>query len=391
MKKGNRLKIGLFIDNFFPSIDGVVIAVDNLAKELSEHNDVVVVVPSQKNYKKISKPYKIKRIIGTNIPFTEYQLVTPKFSYSKYYKELLDEKFDIIHIHSPFSVGKLGIKIAKEQNIPSIGTVHTRFNFEIEKIIKVKFLTNFLMKEIIDVFNECDECFVVNDPLIEEIKQYGYKYEPVVVYNGTDLKPIRTNKNSFDEINKKYGLTNQENVLLFVGRITDVKNIYFILDCLKLLKEDNVDFKMLYVGSGPDEKKLKSKIKEYKMADSVIMTGRISDRKELSLIYKRADLLLFPSLFDTSALVRIEAAVNETVGLFIDNSMIGLTVQDGINGFTSTLVEKEYTAKIKEILSDKVKLKKASKKAKKTLAKSWKEVAKETYNLYLKEIKQNKS
>lgn len=391
MKKGNRLKIGIFIDNFFPSIDGVVIAVDNLAKELSEHNDVVVVVPSQKNYKKISKPYKIKRIIGSDIPFTEYQLVTPKFSYSKYYKELLEENFDIIHIHSPFSVGKLGIKIAKEQNIPSIGTVHTRFNFEIEKIVKSKSLTNFLVKKIINLFNECDECFVVNDPLIEEIKQYGYKYEPVVVYNGTDLKPIRTNKNSFDEINKKYGLTNQENVLLFVGRITDVKNIYFILDCLKLLKEDNVDFKMLYVGSGPDEKKLKSKIKEYKMADSVIMTGRISDRKELSLIYKRADLLLFPSLFDTSALVRIEAAVNETVGLFIDNSMIGLTVQDGINGFTSTLVEKEYTAKIKEILSDKVKLKKASKKAKKTLAKSWKEVAKETHNLYLNEIKQKKS
>lgn len=391
MKKGNRLKIGIFIDNFFPSIDGVVIAVDNLAKELSEYNDVVVVVPSKKDYKKISKPYKIKRIIGSDIPFTEYQLVTPKFSYSKYYKELLEENFDIIHIHSPFSVGKLGIKIAKEQNIPSIGTVHTRFNFEIEKIVKSKSLTNFLVKKIINLFNECDECFVVNDPLIEEIKQYGYKYEPVVVYNGTDLKPIRTNKNSFDEINQKYGLTNQENVLLFVGRITDVKNIYFILDCLKLLKEDNVDFKMLYVGSGPDEKKLKSKIKEYKMADSVIMTGRISDRKELSLIYKRADLLLFPSLFDTSALVRIEAAVNETVGLFIDNSMIGLTVQDGINGFTSTLVEKEYTAKIKEILSDKVKLKKASKKAKKTLAKGWKEVAKETHNLYLNEIKQKKS
>lgn len=391
MKKGKRLKIGLFIDNFFPAIDGVVIAVDNLAKELSKDNDVVVVIPSPKNYKKISKPYKIKRIIGSNIPFTEYQLVTPKFSYSKYYKELLNENFDIIHIHSPFSIGRLGIKIAKEQKIPSIGTVHTRFNFEIEKIVKFKFLTNFLVKKIINLFNKCDECFVVNDPLIEEIKQYGYKYEPIVVYNGTDLKPIRTNKNSFDEINKKYGLTNQENVLLFVGRITDVKNIYFILDCLKLLKEDNVDFKMLYVGSGPDEKKLKSKIKEKKLEDSVIMTGRISDRKKLSLIYKRADLLLFPSLFDTSALVRIEAAVNETVGLFINNSMIGLTVQDGINGFTSNLEVKEYSKKIKEILSDKNKLKKVSKKARKTLAKSWKEVAKETHNLYLKEIKQNKS
>ena len=40
-----RLKIGLFLDSFFPNIDGVVNVVDNLAKELSKYNDVVVVVP----------------------------------------------------------------------------------------------------------------------------------------------------------------------------------------------------------------------------------------------------------------------------------------------------------------------------------------------------------
>ena len=31
MNKNKRLKIGLFIDNFYPAIDGVVIAVDNIA------------------------------------------------------------------------------------------------------------------------------------------------------------------------------------------------------------------------------------------------------------------------------------------------------------------------------------------------------------------------
>ena len=41
MNKNKRLKIGLFIDNFYPAIDGVVIAVDNIARELSENNDVV--------------------------------------------------------------------------------------------------------------------------------------------------------------------------------------------------------------------------------------------------------------------------------------------------------------------------------------------------------------
>lgn len=385
MKK--KLKIGLFVDNFFPAIDGVVIAVDNLAKELSKYNDVLVVAPGCKESDDNSKPYKVKRIKGIPIPFTEYRLITPKFAWSKCYRDLLKENFDIIHIHSPFSIGRLGVKIANNNNIPSVGTVHTRFNFEIERIINIKPLTSFLMKIIINIFNKCDKCLVVNDPLIEEIKEYGYKNEATVVYNGTDLKPIKTNKNSFDKTNKMYGLENQKNVLLFVGRIIDIKNIYFLLDSLKLLKESNIDFKMLYVGTGPDENKLKSKIKEYNMEDSVIMTGKISDRKDLSLIYKRADLLLFPSLMDTSSLVRIEAAVNETPGLFIDYSMAGATVKNNINGFTSKLDEKEYAKRIKNILNNKELLLNVSKNAQKTLAKSWEEVSKETYNLYLNEIK----
>ena len=72
----------------------------------------------------------------------------------------------------------------------------------------------------------------------------------------------------------------------------------------------------------PDEKELKEKIKNYQMQDLVLIYGKVSARSLLPLIYARADLLLFPSLMDTSSLVRIEAVVNETLGLFIDGSII---------------------------------------------------------------------
>ena len=63
MNKNKRLKIGLFIDNFYPAIDGVVIAVDNIARELSENNDVVVVAPYMgDNSKDLDHHYTIKRV-----------------------------------------------------------------------------------------------------------------------------------------------------------------------------------------------------------------------------------------------------------------------------------------------------------------------------------------
>ena len=116
------------------------------------------------------------------------------------------------------------------------------------------------------------------------------------------------------------------------------------------------------------------------------MTGKIMDRDTLSAIYKRATLFLFPSLFDASSLVQIEAAVNETPGLFIERSVTADTVTNGINGFTCELNENLYKEKIKAIINNPKNLKKVGQKARKMLGKSWDEISKETYKFYLKQI-----
>lgn len=387
-QESKRLKIGIFMDSYYPMVDGVVVVIDNLASMLAKHNDVTVVVPYTDTYKEdYKKPYDIIRVKSVDLPFMEYNLGLPPLKHSKDYKRLLEKKFDIIHIHSPFTMGKLGLKIANDLNIPCIATVHTRYHFEVEKYTKSKKLTNTIMKKLIKVFNKCDDCIVVNEELISDIRKYGYNKNATVIYNGTDLEPLKDREKNINMINKLYDLKEDDTVLLFVGRINSVKNIFFLLEVLKLLKEDKIDFKMLYVGTGPDEKKLKAKIKEYKMEDNITMTGKIDSRTILSAIYARADLLLFPSIMDTSSLVRIEAATNETPGLFIENSMVGKTVKNNINGYTSALKEIEYKNRIKELLSNKKGLKKVGKNAQKTLGKNWQDVATETYEEYLKIIK----
>lgn len=389
MENKKRLKIGIFMDNFYPSIDGVVVVIDNLAKMLAKFNDVTLVVPYTESYKEdYKRPYDVFRVKSINVPFSEYNVGRIPLKNSKEFKKLLEKDFDIVHIHSPFTMGLIGLKVAKYLNVPCIATVHTRFDFEVQRIVKSKRLTNQIMKKIIKVFNKCDMCIHVNDTMIDEYKNLGYKKDYTVIYNGTDLEPISSkeiDKNT-NMVNKLYDLSKKDTVLLFVGRINSVKNIYFILDSLKLLKKDGVKFKMLYVGSGPDEKKLQAKIKESHMDDIVEMTGKISSRELLSAIYLRSDLLLFPSLMDTSSLVRIEASVNATPGLFIKDSMVGATVKNNYNGFTSELDEEKYKDRIKEIINDKKLLKKVSKTAQKTLGKDWMTIAKETHEVYLKVI-----
>ena len=383
-----RLKIGIFLDNYYPTVDGVVLVVDNLARCLSQYNDVTVVVPYTDSMPEdIDKPYKIIRVRSVHIPFTDYRLGKRKTNLSRKFKMLVNENFDIIHIHSPFTIGKLGLRVAKKLNIPCIATMHTRFDFEIRRIIDNDLLVNEVIKQIIRVYNKCDKCIAINHAMIKVFADYGYKGNPTIIYNGTDLKPLKNPEEYIKKINNKFDLKEDENVFLFVGRIIDIKNIFFILDALKLLKEDGIHFKMFYVGTGFDENKLKKKINEYKMTDDVIMTGKIMNRNVLSAIYKRADLFLFPSLFDASSLVQIEAAVNVTPGLFIEGSVTADTITNNVNGFTCTLDEKAYKDKIKEIISNPKRLKAVSKKARTMLGKNWESIAKETYKLYLKEIK----
>lgn len=378
-----KLKIGIFLDTYYPAIDGVVLAVDHLAQALSKNHDVVLVVPYTNTYKTDkNRPYRIIRINSVHVPSTEYRVgVISRFS--KEYKKLIDERFDVIHIHSPFTIGRLGLKIAKNMDIPCVATMHTRFDFEIRRVINNRFIVQKIMNNLIKVYNHCDLCIAINHAMVKVFKDYGYKYQPMVIYNGTDLKPLVNIEENINIVHQKYHLDKNEKVLLFVGRITSIKNIFFLLDSLKLLKEDHFPFKMLFVGTGPDEKKLQEKIKEYDMENEVIMTGRILDRTLLSAIYARADLFLFPSLFDASSLVQIEAAVNETPSLFIEGSVTSDTITNNVNGYTCMLDKKAYKDKIKEIFSDPIQLKKVSHNARIMLGKNWDDIALETYELYV--------
>ena len=385
MKK--RLKIGIFMDSFYPAVDGVVLVVDNLCKELSKYNDVTLVVPYTSSIKEDkNRSYDVVRIRSVKIPFTEYRVGEYKIPSSRAYKKLINKNFDIIHIHSPFTVGELGIRIAHDLCIPCIFTMHTRFDFEIRKVIDSDLVVNEVIRNIINTYNKCDDAIAINNAMIKVFKDFGYMKKPTVIYNGTDLKPLKNKEKNIDIVNKKYNLKKDDTVFLFVGRITEIKNIFFILDALKLLKEDGYKFKMFYVGSGPDELKLKHKIKEYGMKSDVILTGKIMDRTLLSSIYARSSLFLFPSLFDASSLVQIEAAVNETPGLFIEGSVTADTVINNVSGFTSKNDIIEYKKRIEEILGDKSLLDKVSHNARVMLGKTWEKIAKETYEFYLKKI-----
>ena len=218
-----KLTIGLFNDSFFPMMDGVVMVVDNYARNLSKYANVIVFAPEYKGnkYDDSKLPYKVVRCKSMNVFFLDYSLPLPK-SDKKFMRELNNSNLDIVHIHSPFTVGRIGLEYAKKNNIPCVATMHSQFKKDFKRIVKIDFLANLLNKSLINVFNKCDECFAVNSEVARIFyEEYKYKTLPKVMNNATEFEPVKDRKKAADLINKKYNLTKDDKVFLFYAQPTD--------------------------------------------------------------------------------------------------------------------------------------------------------------------------
>ena len=100
---------------------------------------------------------------------------------------------------------------------------------------------------------------------------------------------------------------------------------------------------------------------------------------------------MFPSLFDSSSLVQIEAASQETPTIFVEGSVTSDTVEDNINGFKEKEDVNCFADRIIEIMNNKELYKRVQENAKNDLAKPWNVISKETYDYYLKIIEEYKT
>ncbi|PKK97155.1 MAG: hypothetical protein CVV58_02670 [Tenericutes bacterium HGW-Tenericutes-3] len=387
MNEEKKMTIGLFIDVFYPMVDGVVVVVDNYAKQLSQNANVIVFAPGARDRKyKDNFPYRVVRSRHVKIPFTDYDISVPFFDF-RFRRSLKNAKLDIVHIHSPFAIGKAGIQYAKDNHIPVIATLHSQFKKDFYERTKSQIITDIAIKEIVKTFDQCDECWAVNHKVSDIFKEYGLANQPKVQLNATDLLPFE-NVKAIEQLKKKYGIKDDEKVFLYVGRLDLVKNLEFTIQSLYRLRLKHYKFKMIFVGAGPFEQEMKQKIKKSGLTDFIVFTGKITDRIELASHYKLADLFLFPSLYDSSSLVQIEAASQKVPTLFLKDAATADTITEDVNGFLSEADPKLYAEKIIDIMNNTKLYQKVSKQAYRDLYMTWKDATEQVYAKYQKLIEE---
>ncbi len=385
MIEEKKLTIGLFIDVYYPMVDGVVVVVDNYAKELSKKANVIVFAPGTRDKKYVDQfPYPVIRSKRVRLPFMEYDISLPFFD-RKFRKTLRNAKLDIVHIHSPFAVCRTGLSYAKKHRIPVVATLHSQYKKDFLARTKSQIVTDIAIKEIMYTFNQCDECWAVNNKVADIFMEYGAKKRPGIQLNATDLLPL-ADLSMLDKLKHQYDIKSDEKVFLYVGRLDVVKNLGFTIQALGHLKKKGFKFKMIFIGSGPYETDMKQMVKKNELSNYVVFAGRVMDRVELSAYYKLADLFLFPSLYDSSSLVQIEAASQSTPTLFLKGAATADTITEDVNGYLSEDDPMVYANKIVEIFKHQEQYNVISVQAFRDLYQSWDQATDKVYEKYLKRI-----
>ena len=172
-------------------------------------------------------------------------------------KILKNNKYLVIHCHSIQTRPILPI-LAKKNKIP-IRIVHSH---------SVQFNDNsyIFWKKIIQAISiKMCNCYMACSKAAATFLFKNNKHV-FILYNGINLKRFEYNEKIRQEVRKKLKIKDDEKILIQIGRMTYLKNQKLSIKIIKNIP-DNLNYKLILIGNGPDEKSVRQNIEELGLED----------------------------------------------------------------------------------------------------------------------------
>ncbi len=379
--------IGQFSESFPPIMDGVGNVVKNYAYWLNrKYGSCYVVAPSfPKHVDK--EDYEVLRYnsIGV-VTRPPYRTGIPTWD-GIFMRKIKNIPFDVVHTHTPFSSGKIALDTARKRGVPVIASFHSKYYDDFLESFKLEGVARFGVLKVVEFYNSVDSVWTVNRSTADTLRDYGYKGNIEIVANGTEYLPTENRDQACATVNQKLQLSEDELVLIYVGQMIWQKNTRTLLEALSVLKKAGVQFKMLMVGQGYALEDLKELAITLDLKDSVLFLGAIHDREYLKSLYCRAQLLLFPSLYDNASIVLREAASQSCPPLLIEGSNTAEGVEDGYNGFLSQNGAEAIGSRIREAVTNREAMAQVGLNAFRSIYTPWEGIVDDVYNRYREIVK----
>ena len=372
------MRIVQFSDSFLPIMDGVGNVVYQYALNMGARgHECYVVAPQTDTGYRGNYPFEIVDYIGLPLfRMKSYTIGMPALD-MHCQNRLNAIEADIVHVHSPFVAGQAGIAYAQKNGLPIVGTFHSKYYDDFLQVTGIELLAKVGVKHVVNFYEKCDEVWAVSASSADTLRGYGYQGDIRMMPNGTDIRPLSEEKSL--EVVEQYGLAGDESVLLFVGQINWKKNLRRVLEaCAKL----ETPFRLMIAGQGPHEKEVRQLAEKLGIAERTVFTGHLTDPDTLNALYRRADLFLFPSLYDTSGLVVREAAAMGTPSVTVQGSSAAECIVDGENGLLCADDSDDLARVVNAALADPDALRRMGQRARDTIPIPWTKLVDDVLECY---------
>ena len=333
------MRIGIFTETYSPYISGLVTSEVMLKKALEKlgHEVYVVTANLEDFHYRYDEEEHVLKIPG--IPTGIYDSRLTSIYPVRAVNKIKSWNLDVIHSQTEFAIGTFARLLSKQLNIPLVHTYHTMYEDYIHYITKGYF--NRSSKKIVEYLTlfYCDktvsELIVPTKKTYDLFKEkYGVDRNIYIIPTGIEIERFYKDKidsKKIDELRQKLGFNEDDFIGAFIGRLGQEKNVVFLLDVVKELKDKLPKFKFLLVGDGPDFDEYKKLIKKYHIEDRVVMTGKVP-WEEVPYYYHLSNIFLTASHTETQGLTVIEAMASGSVPVCIKDESFENSVIDKEDG-----------------------------------------------------------
>lgn len=278
---------------------------------------------------KIGGPATYTRLLTEYLPAKDIKVEVLSFDQVKKFPKVIRHfiffikifikllKTDLVFAQDPVSVGLPSLLAAKilrrkiiirfvgdyawEQSVQRFSVKDGIDDFQNNKY---GFKVELLRRIQIFVLNHVDKIITPSVYFGEVAKKWlkdKNKVKPI--YNGIDTSLPILNRT---EARKKLSLSEDDIILFSAGRLVPWKGIDVLIDIMPdLLKKDN-KYRLMIVGDGPEENKLKKQIKDLQLEKVIYFKGRLS-RADLLLNLQAADIFILNTGFESFSFQVLEA------------------------------------------------------------------------------------
>ena len=350
------MRIGFFTDSYLPATHGVEVSIETFRTNLEKAgHKVFVYAPAVPGYSDTNRRvFRLKSVRVIDNP--EMRLAFPVVE-DGHIRELVRFKLDIVHVHTPFTVGLLGKYIATHQGIPIFYTHHTHYPEYAKAYLKERVVLPYLAQSLSAWFANLSDTVIAPSPKIKAIlRTYGVRTPIHVLPTGLRLRQFRrtpTCARNARALRAQLAIGPGAKVLLFVGRLGTEKNIEFLVRAFEALRTIRRDVHFVLVGDGPIRNRLQSLVTRLALNDAVIFGGPVAHGK-IAAYYQAADLFVFSSLTDTQGIVVLEAIASGLPVVALRDEAFTLMVKNGRNGFLvrPTASPMQFARRIAVLLQD---------------------------------------